>query len=250
MSEKILFQLPIGTHKPILEFIISYAENLIEMQVDLDTDIKAITNQVANVPMFMNQPSSFFSSGVDSAKAFYDVHKNSENHILVAPNYDLSYTEDELHLNGAGYFMLGERFHNSFLQTVWKGVKWQPLMPKTITRIDNTIKIEYFVPVGEIEIDVASFSDAGQYGFEFYNDVDGVVAISSISKTAPDELTLVVSGNPIVGNSVLRYGLNGHVDTRRPSTQARGNIRDSSDQLSRHNNLPLYNWGVHFEENV
>lgn len=228
----------------------SYAENLIEMQVDLDADIKAITNQAADVPMFMNQPSSFFSSGVDSAKAFYDVHKSSEHHILVAPNYDLNYSEDELHLTGAGYFMLGERFYNSFLQTVWQGVKWQPLMPETITRIDNTITIKYFVPVGELEIDEVSFPDAGQYGFEFYNDIDGIVAISSVSKTGPDELTLIVSGNPIVGNSVLRYGLSGHVGTRLASTQARGNIRDSSNQLSRHNNLPLYNWGVHFEENV
>jgi hypothetical protein len=46
MTEKILLQLPIGTHKPILELVISYADNLIKAGNDV-TILKCAGNQDA-----------------------------------------------------------------------------------------------------------------------------------------------------------------------------------------------------------
>lgn len=227
----------------------NYFNNILELQGDLDSDIKTITNQKADVQLLMSQPSSFYNP--TAVQAMYEAHKSSNNHVLVAPNYNLEYSYDLLHLTGKGYYTLGHYFLSAYLKTFWTGKSWSPVMPEHISRQGRFITIDYITPFDDdIEIDTSSISNPGNFGFQLSNPVDGEMAIVSVQKTAKRQIVIELESDPSVTGSTLRYGLNCHVGDRVDENIPRGNIRDSNSQKTENNDIQLFNWCVHFEENV
>lgn len=225
-----------------------YLGDLLEWQTDIDTDFKAITGQVADVPFLMNQPSSMFAS-FDGALGLYEAHKQSPHHFLIGPNYDLPYSDDLLHLSSVGYHLLGEKATLACIKMLWTGESWEPVRPLSVTRSSNQVDIVFAVPVGPLAIDTTTVSDPGQWGFEYADD-GGATAITNAEIIADNTLRLTLATVPSGANPKLRYGLSGHTGERYEETIPRGNLRDSCARSSNYDGRHLYNWCVHFEEDV
>lgn len=104
-----------------------------------------------------------------------------------------------------------------------------------------------FVPSPPLVLDTTNVTDPGNYGFEVFDD-GGPLAIASVAVTAPDTVTITLSGEPTGTNRRIRHawtGVPGNVSG--PREGARGNLRDSDATPSRSKHA-LYNWCVHFDE--
>ncbi|WP_226781828.1 hypothetical protein [Oceaniglobus trochenteri] len=230
-----------------------YQSDLIEWQGDVETDIRAITGQVADVPFLLSMPSSHIggTTHTRSIRAMLAAHEASDKHFVLAPNYTVPFDGDYLHLTGPGYFILGELIAPAVENILWGARDWSPVMITAAARTGTTVTLTYHVPVGPLVIDTALVAERNVRGFRYW-DGAGEIAISAVtvtdtgmSGTGTVELTLgtIPSGT----GEYLEYALAGQTGTRTAANIPRGNIRDSAGNTrkSRYDNRPLHNWAVH-----
>src|SRR5690606_34381477 len=120
-----------------------YFDHLAEWQPDIDADIRAITGQQAPVQFYMGQPSSFYGSGAgtSAARAVYRAAKELPGFTIVAPQYTLSYDPDLTHMDGPGYFRMGEYFAKAVLAEQFGVGRWSAVRPRAVTW-DNATQID------------------------------------------------------------------------------------------------------------
>lgn len=101
-------------HGPADEGRTGYREALMRLADDLDEDLRAITGQLDPVHLFVDQTSTWTRAPVppDPNVALEQLAACVEHARIhcVAPQYDLAFGPDRLHLAAAGYRALGERF--------------------------------------------------------------------------------------------------------------------------------------------
>ncbi len=231
-----------------------YEADLVEWQTDYDTDVKAITGQTEDVPLFTDQMSSFTGYGEATSTipiAQLAAAVNHENIYLVGPKYFLDYT-DQYHLTNESYRWLGE-YYGKVLKTVSVDEDpWVPLSPSTVVRSGAIIYVTLNVPVEPIVIDTTNVTAATDYGFEFYDDSGSVPDISTVEVTGSTTLKITLASAPTGSDQRLRYAYTGTPDAtpgRFESGSAKGNIRDSDATVSLYSNN-LYNWLVHFDKSI
>lgn len=224
----------------------SYATQLIAFWTDLNADVKAITGQVADVQMFMSQPSSFQSFQAP-LQMLLAAEMNSNFHV-VCPGYPLPfYTGDYLHYDRVGHFKLGEYCWKAVNNVLYGDRTWKPLQPESISfNGTNQVQITFHVPVGALVLDPDATDKDGNWGFQLFN---GGTQVSIADKAlAGNVVTLTAASNLTTGNALVRYALSGQTDPRTAGAIPRGRLRDSDLTPSLLDGAPLHNWCVHFQQ--
>jgi hypothetical protein len=229
----------------------SYADNLIEWQSDITADAKAITGQQSDVHFIIGQPSST-TGGTESIKAMLEIHNSSQFHHLSGPDYPfLDRFTDYLHFDGLGYALIGEQ-----MARAWKQAMWSSKGKSDITQIvgasrsGTTVTVQYSVPVPPLVFDTASISERDVKGFRFADSNGDVGVVSAIisddgASTGTAEVTLELGNEPSGTGEAVLYAMSTQTNPRTESAIPRGNVRDSSDEVSRYDGRRLYNWAVH-----
>lgn len=237
----------------------NYTDALVEWQRDFESGVKAITAQTQPVPLFVVQISNWGEDiRNDAARVAsripqmqLDAHTKAPGKVVViGAGYPLEINQDDcLHFTSEGTRRLGEYFGKVYTEVVIAGRTWEPVRPKLITKNGTTITVQYFVPRPPLAIDTTQVTEAPGKGFTVLDGNGTVVATVTDAKvTAPDTVTLTLSGDPGAG-ARLRYALNHDVvgGCAGPQNGPRGNVRDSDTTPSQSGGAPLQNWGVHFD---
>lgn len=269
---ELMYLNPANTYTPIAVTVIHgeadndagnaafYQGYLEEWQRDYETDVSARIGTQVSLPMFVSQMNSGWTG--ELAVAQYNAHKANPGKIfLVGPKYHYDYFDD-LHLGNVESKHLGEMFGKVIHEVVVQGNAWSPTMPTSVTRVDSVITLDYHIPVGRLVIDTVSIAKRPHYGFEFLQTGGDSVWISAVRLVSNGtQVQVVLSGIPNGTDERLRYAFTCyHGDTGfglcgngEDATAVGGNIRDQDSTVSPaigSTGLPLYNWGVTFEEAV
>jgi hypothetical protein len=230
---------------------VAYEANLLEWQSSYETDVKAITGQAEPIPMLHTQFSSWTrltglpaTSAIPSAQLA--AHVNAPGKIvLVGAKYHLPYVADGVHLTNEGYRHMGEDYAKVYRRVILEGKAWEPLRPKTITRVGAIVTVKMHVPAPPLVLDTTLVTNPGNFGFEWTDD-GPTPTIVSVTVSAPDTVVITLSAVP-GANARLRYAFTGTSGARGgPTTGPRGNLRDSDTTPSR-DGYDLYNWCIHFD---
>lgn len=233
---------------------VDYDKALVEWQSSFEHDIREITHQTEDIPMFHSQYSAWTPVETSPTNIIPGLQLAAHEHalgkvVLVAPKYIFPYANDGLHLTNEGYRWLGEYYGKAYLQHVIEGRRWEPVRPKSVTRNGKSVTVSFFVPAPPLALDTQLVSNPGAFGFEAA-DESGAIAITSVTLAGPDTVTLTLDREPSQGSGHVRYawtGIPGHVGGREEGP--RGNLRDSDATPSLYGHT-LYNWCVHFDEAI
>ncbi|MCS7092643.1 MAG: DUF2341 domain-containing protein [Patescibacteria group bacterium] len=232
---------------------LAYQSMLNEWQSDYNTDIKQITGQTGNIPMFIDQSSNFTAynySSSDLVQAQYLAAKQNPNIYMIGPRYHFTYASDNIHIPNTGYRWLGE-YYGKAISRVLNGQTITALTPAEVVRRNNVITTRFNVPHPPLVFDTTNVLPRANYGFE-YTDNGTPPSISSIQLLGNDSVRITLSSTPTGSNQRLRYAFTGTAGARPGADStgsARGNLRDSDNTISLYGNN-LYNWSVHFEESI
>jgi hypothetical protein len=234
--------------------VANYAEALMEWQRDYETELRAITGQTEEIPLFVSQ----FGSWTDTVTSTIPV-RQLEAHVrapgkvvVVTPNYPFTHYTDCLHYTNYSQRRLGAYFAKAYQRMIIEGGTFEPLRPLTVTRNGNVLTVTFHVPVPPMVIDTTRVTNPGNYGFT-YADSNSSATISSVALAGPDTVTVTLSSAPTGDARKLRYALNAGSDVcPGPTNGARGNLRDSDTTPGYHTDVggqpyELHNWAVHFE---
>lgn len=232
-----------------------YKDYLVEWQNDYNTDLKAITGQTENIPMFTDQMGSYTVVSATSQVPLDQLAASEENPTkiyLVGPKYFLTYSSDDgVHLTNTSYRWLGEYYGKVIKKVMVDGQSWAPLSPSQIVRNGNVIYAKFNVPTSPIVFDTTNVLSKTNYGFE-YTDDGSPPSISSVEIFDSQTVKITLSGTPAGSNQKLGYAYTGTIGSFAGSNQAgsaRGNLRDSDSTSSLYGNN-LYNWAVTFNKSV
>ena len=246
-----------------------YGAALVKWQKDLESTIQAASGQTEAVPMFISQLSGFYRTQTSKVAQFQlDAHVAAPGRvILIGPSYPYDINADDcLHYTSQSSRRVGQYFGKVYTRVVLAGQVWEPVRPKAITRVDNVVTVQFFVPKPPLVFDATLVQQAANQGFIF-TDGSGA-AITAVEITAADTVKITLDHAPS-GSMSLSYAQNqehpavpsdgytppdgtctGPFDRTsggksRPAG-ARGNIHDSDDTPSESGDVPLYNWMVQF----
>lgn len=239
---------------------LTYQADITTWQSDYETDIKALTGQTGDIPMFTSQPSAWTSTANLNAATSKSTVAILAAHValpaklpLVCPKYIFTYNADGIHLEGgAMYRWLGEYYGKAYEQHVVRGIQWEPLRPTSVVRSGATITVSLTGRVGNLALDTTMVTNPGNFGFE-WEQVGGTArTIASVALSGDNtQVIITLSGDPGTPTTQrLAYAKTGIAgNDGGPTTGPRGNLRDSDPTVGP-SALTLYNWCVHFDEAV
>lgn len=224
----------------------TYQADITQWQSDYETDVKAITGQTLSIPMLHSQNSQ--GAQWTTPLAMLAAHvANPGKVVLVCSKYHMALS-DGTHMTTAGYRHLGEYYAKAYRRIIFDGLPWEPLRPKTITRVGAVITIVFYVPKPPIVIDTTLVALAPGWGFKWSTNGAGTAtegpAVTAVAVTAADTLQVTLASDPGAAGK-LRYAYWDQIVADGP----RGNLRDSDTTASRFG-FDLSNWCVQFEEPI
>ncbi len=235
----------------------NYENELRKLWADYNQDIKAITGQNQNIPMFIVQQNSCGSVGTATStliqwKAGLDYPGDM---VCVGPNYQREYAVDGVHLTANGYQHLGEQYAKVYYERVVRGHDWQPLQPTRVEKSGNVITVKFHVPVGPLVWDTTlpepNQSTLTEWkngkGFEVYTQSKRIT-IQSVEITG-DSVEITCDGD--VPSTGVKVGYALTAGTKRTGGTYRWGLLKDSDPLVGYNSgKPLPNFCVSFEMEV
>lgn len=127
----------------------AYAARLIQLQADYSADIRAITGQAPEVPMFLSQqgtcppelgpPSSAIAAWRAPSLAPGKVY-------CTGPKYQYEYAADRLHLTAPSTRRLGEKYAQAYHRAVVAKEGWRPLEPLSARLSGEVVTVDFHVP--------------------------------------------------------------------------------------------------------
>lgn len=238
---------------------LTYENSLIEWQTDYQNDLNALNSGSATIPLFINQMNAGLTGEV--AVAQLNAHKDAPGKvILVGPKYQYHYRSDKLHMDtNTEEKQMGEMLAKAISKVAIESLVWNPLMPTTLERVGNVVTISYRIPVGTLAVDTTVVAARPSYGFEFTQTGGNSVSISSVALiNSSSQVQITLSAVPTGTNQHVRYAWScysgsGSCAQANSTSSVGGNIRDTDGSVSPSVNgtgLPLYDWGVTFDEPV
>lgn len=229
-----------------------YAANLNEWQVDFDADIKSVTGQTENVPMYICQTSTAggygFNGGINELTFPTPLqqllaHETYGNVVLVCPKYNLAYY-DHSHIKNISQRILGEYYHKAMSV----GAPYEPLRPLSFVVSGSSVVITF--SKSSLALDTTLVQSIANSGFSYTDDSSRT--ITGVSITATNEVTITLSGT-VGTNAVVAYAYHngsGGATNQAAGLGDRGNLRDNDSAVSLYNGAPLYNWCVTFRKGI
>lgn len=246
----------------------NYDLKLFQWFNDYNTDIKAITGQAADIPLFIYQinygldnaspaitpTSNGGATALDALKA----HRNYPGKIiLVGPNYPYIRT-DGIHMYAHAERQLSVVYAQAMKRVLVDGATWNPLMPIDIQRSGAVIDVTFNVPEPPLVFDIERVLNPGwtdataPYGFKYLDDSSSA-SIQSVAITGPTTIQIVLNQVPTGTNKRLAYAWNKPnaygVALNGPFFGYRGCLRDSAEYPNPYN-YDVFNWCVVFYEPV
>jgi len=228
----------------------NYLNDLLEWRNDVDADIKAITGQSADVHFIIGQPSSH-GTFPESSLAMLEAHQTNPYHHVAGPDYPFAAEyADNLHMNGPGYFMIGEQMARAYQDAVAAGGGKSRITQITQAQRDGiTVTLSYEVPVAPLVFDTTIVPERDIKGFRFFDSSGEITVLSAAIRddatfTGVGKIELELGQLPNGENEVVDYAMGPQSNPRTEANRPRGNVRDSAPETSAYDGRPLYNWGV------
>ena len=230
-----------------------YAAQLQILQQDIEQDAARLAGTgPAPVPLISFQTSSHIANGSATpaiALAQWQASQESGRVILAAPGYQFDYA-GRLHLTAASSKWLGAYLGIAYKRIAIDGQSWRPLEPVSVSLATPLqIRARFHVPQPPLALDTSAVSNPGNFGFSLVNSSGAAIAISGVSLSAADEVTISTS-LPVTGGATLRYAFDGS-DQSGHDSGPRGNLRDSQGDALVFDPggiaKPMHNWCVIFE---
>lgn len=223
-----------------------YMSTLVQLQSDVDADVKAITGQTDTVRFITYQMSYAARTWPDIAKAQLDLARENDNFMLATPMYHFPYAGDNVHLTNVGYKWMGTYFARAYKQYMVEGRKPDFINPESAYVSKNKVYVKFNVPKTPLVLDIHTLAATTNYGFK--------VMVGSTEQTitnvaAVDNIVEITLGSEPTENVKVRYALD-YLGTGLTITGgASGNLRDSTPETVMIGNTlkPIYHVCPHFE---
>lgn len=228
----------------------AYAAALEQLQIDIDTDIRALTGQTTPVHLLTYQTPSSPSGNLAGLNLIqlgqYDAIEQSDRIHFVSPLYHFPLGTG-VHLTNIGQLWHGRYVGRAYKQLVIDGKVPDCIWPISATATDTELRVKMRVPQPPLVLDSAFIGLATDYGFKV-TDGTGTLGLSAIRIESGD--TVVMQLDRALGTTpVVRYALD-HLGAGLAITGgASGNLRDSTTDTFTHSGTeyPLYHVAPHFE---
>ena len=234
-----------------------YKELLAQLQVDLNTDIKAITNQEEDIPIVLYQTNQLNIGGLDDGFSSFkstiptsqmQLIRDNDMFIAATPFYWMDYYNENIHITGYWQKVAGYFYGNAILNYI-EGRFSKGVVPSGIFVSENDIVIKYNVPSLPLVVDTETVTKVGDnLGYNVIKSDKTDILVSA--EVYREQVVLHCSESPI--GCRVRYGINGSINKAGWKEGPRGNIRDSSiipiDVDGQ--NFIAHNWAYMFDELV
>lgn len=208
----------------------NYLGYLTQLQVDIDTDIRAITGQTQRVHMLISPNPYLVTTNDAVVRAQMDACVSSAYIHLAGPRYHLDHRPGLVHMTAESKFRHGADFGRARHQLVYgqrkpDQIRFVSATAQTIGGV-TTLTVTCKVPQPPLVLDT-SFLPAGvqDYGIKV---VDGTGTLT-LSNIAVQGRELMMTLNRALGsNPLFRYALDYQPTVPLVSGNAAGNLRDST----------------------
>ena len=234
-----------------------YKELLAQLQVDLNTDIKAITKQEEDIPIVLYQTNQLNIGGLDDGFSSFkstvptsqmQLIRDNDMFIAATPFYWMDYYNENIHITGYWQKVAGYFYGNAILNYI-DGRFSKGVVPSKVSIDGNDIVIKYNTPALPLVVDTETVTKVGNnlgYSVIKSDKTDILVSV----EVYREQVVLHCSESPI--GCRVRYGINGSINKAGWKEGPRGNIRDSSIIPIDVNgqNFIAHNWAYMFDELV
>lgn len=226
----------------------AYYDMLKQLQIDTETDIKALNGQTTPVHYLCYQTSykARTSPGVSLAQLHLCRDNNLFHHVV--PCYHLPFYTDGTHLTNIGYKWLGEYMGRAYKQLVIDGKFPEGIMPISATLRGTvlSINVDSTYP---LTVDTTTLALTTNYGLAV-QDSKGLISLSSISVV--DRTITANLARAIVGSAEVRYGYDYLGAGLNIVNGGSGNIRDTDPETTiiGGQQKPLWRPCPHFKLNI
>lgn len=209
----------------------TYKALLAQLQIDAETDIKAINIQSSPLHVLTYQLSYKAATAPQIAKALYDLTRENAKFHYVTPTYIFPHqSSDQVHLTNVGYKLMGAYFGRAYKQLVHDGIKPHYLEPIAATIKAAVVTVSFNVPTLPLLLDTVNLAATTDMGFAVY--AGGVKQTINSLKVVNNTVQIILSTTPS-GAITVRYGLDYLGTGLSILNGASGNLRDStSDKIT------------------
>jgi hypothetical protein len=209
----------------------NYKKDLKQFQIDLNNDIKAITNQTRNVICICYQTNcltlnsnfdsnNFSSTQLNVPQAQLDLIRTDTSFVASGPTYPYSFVNDRVHIDGISQKRFGYLAGLSAIN-VLESKPNKGLVPQELKVSKDTVIITFNIPHAPLVLDTVLIKNPSNYGFSVIDSSNNNI-IKSVSIQF-DKVVIVCKTNPI--GSKVRYAVNGMKNKSGQNLGPRGNLR-------------------------
>lgn len=212
----------------------AYKDDLATWQSDYETDVKALSGQAEDVPMFHAAQGTagarqYNSSNYNASSAIqlFQAHfLNPGKVVLASPETFLDFYSLP-HFTAASHAWLGEQLAKVVKQVCFDALPFDPIYPSGAAIVGNTIVLDLVVPVPPVRLDYLfnAFTDSAGFRFESSN---GTIFPTSVAVTGASQLTLTFGSAPGGTAKRLAYA----AENALPKTNRGSNVADSDATTS------------------
>ena len=226
-----------------------YLAALVQLQIDYQADIQAITGQVENIPLLLTQMSNW--TAPTYKRAFSNIPHEQlqaaldypDRFVMAGPQYWMPSNNDGIHLPASSYARDGVMVGRA-ASAILNGFKWMPLHCVEAIREGNKVDVRFHVPSLPLVIDTVNVTDPGNYGIRWIDSTDSAT-VTAVEQIGSDTLRITLSGEPTGADQKVGIADIGIASTRAgPTTGPRTCIRDSAPDLDAEG-VPVFNWACH-----
>ncbi|MEN9903975.1 MAG: Vibrio phage VvAW1 [Pseudomonadota bacterium] len=241
-----------------------YKGKLLAIKNNWNTDVKAITGQTDDIPMFTYQVMCHAAEGQwntaggpvtpTAGLAHYQLARENSQVFLVAPIYFVPYG-DGIHLTNHGYRWLGHYYGKAFHRVFVERRPWVPLWPISVKKSgEKSVDVQFHVPYPPLVFDTDLVALNKNFGFDVVTSGGVDKPIASVIKVEWDTIRITCEGTVAAGD-LVRYAVKAYEKGIGANNGPRGNLRDSDPAIAQNNGAdgkpyPLFNWCVMFSEPV
>lgn len=211
---------------------LEYETKLLKLISDFNKDIKAITNQDIDIRCYAaNTALSWGATQSEPTKAIYKISKEKPEILTqVGGAYECQMSSDNVHLTTRGYTLLGHKYADAIYHELKNGWgTYKAVRPKKITRTDNIIDIEFYVPVAPLQFKTNDvIVQKLNQGFTYVDSTNSasITKVEILSDGVTVRITL--DKTPTGANKKIRAGWNGNTDQSNDFRQG-SNLCDSNN---------------------
>lgn len=225
-----------------------YTAQLLQLQSDYNTDIKAASGQTKNIKILLDQISNWTAYNIASSNVPLEQLQVAldypERFVCAGPKYWLqTNAEDGQHLSGENYTRLAA-MHARPAEALINGYSWLPTHARSAVRTGDKVSMKFHCPVYPLVIDTELVTDPGNLGLRWIDDANSA-SITGVRLSSFDTLEITLSAIPSGANpkiGIADIGAAGAFGG--PTTGPRACLRDSQPDVDPYGGH-VFNWACH-----